>query len=47
MNIGGVRGGVLRYLLINSRLYVAKSYGGGLKLRDGLDLFVEYLSHRI
>ena len=46
MKVGGVRGGSLRYLLINSRIYAAKSCGGGLRLREGLVLFVEYFSHR-
>ena len=45
MEAGSVRGSGLRYLLINSRIYVAKSCGGGLRLREGLVLLVEYLSH--
>ena len=45
MEVGGFRGSGLMYLLIRSRIYVANSCGSGLRLREGLVLFMEYLSH--
>ena len=43
IEVGGFHGSGLMYLLICSKIYVAKSCSGGLRLREGLVLFVEYL----
>lgn len=41
MEVSDFHGSDLMYMFISSRIFVARSCGGGLRLRAGLFLFVQ------